>query len=179
MSNRFRKWCRLIRDCVVGWSGRRRLAARPAVRRCRLVVEQLEDRCVPSVFKVTGLADGPGTVTKIGSDTFSATTLRAAIGAANQTPGSNTIELTVAGTYKITIPPASPDDTASTENNATGDFDIIPNAQSPANSTLTIVNTSGGSVGVSGNGIDRVFDINPLDASPPPGVHRGHAGLHD
>jgi hypothetical protein len=167
MSNRFRQWCRLIRDCFAGRSGRRRLAARHAVRRCRLAVEQLEDRCVPSVFKVTGLGDGLFPVTKTGPDTFSAPTLRSAIEAANQTPGSNTIELTVAGTYKITIPPASPDDTAATENNATGDFDIVPNASSPAHSTLTIINTSGGSVAVSGNGIDRVFDINPLDATPP------------
>jgi hypothetical protein len=133
MSNRFRQWCKLVRDCVAGRSGRRRLAARAAVRRCRLAVEQLEDRCVPSVFKVTGLADGRGTVTKVGADTFSATTLRAAIGAANQTAGSNTIELTVAGTYKITIPPGANDETAAGENNATGDFDIIPNASSPAN----------------------------------------------
>jgi hypothetical protein len=169
MSNRFRQWCKLIRDCVAGRSGRRRRAARPAVRRCRLAVEQLEDRCVPSVFKVTGLGDGAGTVTKIGTDTFSATTLRAAVNAANQTPGSNTIELTVAGTYQITIPPGANDETSAGENGAAGDFDIIPNAKSAANSTLTIVSTSGGNAAVSGNGLDRVFDINPLNGTVPTG----------
>jgi hypothetical protein len=170
MSNRFRQWCKLIRDTFVGRSGhRRRTAASPGVRRCRLSVEQLEDRCVPSVFKVTGLGDGLFPVTKVGPDTFKAPTLRSAIEAANQTPGNNTIELTVAGTYRITIPPGANDETAAGENNATGDFDIIPNASSPTNSTLTIVNTSGGAAAVSGNGLDRVFDINPLDATPPTG----------
>jgi hypothetical protein len=170
MRNRFCHWCKLVRACFVGRPGHRRSsAARPGVRRYRLAVEQLEDRCVPSVFKVTGLGDGLFPVKKIGPDTFSAPTLRSAIEAANQTPGSNTIELTVAGTYRITIPPGANDETAAGENNATGDFDIIPNASSAAGSTLTIVNTSGGAAAVSGNGLDRVFDINPLDATPPTG----------
>ncbi|HZV06519.1 MAG TPA: choice-of-anchor Q domain-containing protein [Gemmataceae bacterium] len=136
-------------------------------RRARLAVEMLEDRCVPAVFNVTGLGDGLFAVTQTGKNTFDAPTLRSAIEAANATPGSNTINLTVSGTYKITIPPASPDDTSTTENNATGDFDIIPNASSPAGSTLTIVNTSDDRVAVSGNGLDRVFDINPNNATPP------------
>jgi hypothetical protein len=137
--------------------------------RVRLIVEVLEDRCVPATFNVTGLGDGLFPVTQTGRHTFNAPTLRSAIEAANATPGNNTINLTVRGTYKITIPPASPDDTPATENNATGDFDIIPNANSPAGSRLAIVNTSGGRVAVSGNGLDRVFDINPNDATPPAG----------
>jgi hypothetical protein len=132
-------------------------------------VEVLEDRCVPSIFNVTGLGDGLFPVTPTGLHTFNAPTLRSAIEAANATPGNNTINLTVPGTYKITIPPASPDDTPATENNATGDFDIIPNASSPAGSRLAIVNTSGGQVAVSGNNLDRVFDINPNNVIPPSG----------
>jgi hypothetical protein len=132
-------------------------------------VEVLEDRCVPAIFEVTGLGDGLFPVKPDGRNTFDAPTLRSAIQAANATPGSNTIELTVAGTYQITIPPAQPDDTPATENNASGDFDILPNASSPAGSTLTIVNTSGGTVAVSGNFHDRVFDINPNGANPPSG----------
>jgi hypothetical protein len=132
-------------------------------------VELLEDHCVPAVFNVTGLGDGLFPVTRTGLDTFKAPTLRSAIEAADATPGSNIINLTRPGTYRITIAPASPDDTPATENNATGDFDILPSPASPAGSSLTIKNTSGGQVAVSGNGLDRVFDINPNNATPPTG----------
>jgi predicted outer membrane repeat protein len=111
---------------------------------------------VPAVFNVNSLADvlrpGPGVVT-----------LRSAIQMANQTPGNNVINLMVPGTYKITLAGAGED------NNATGDFDIIPNAASPAGSTLTIKNASGGRVVVDGNHLDRVFDINPGNATAPAG----------
>src|SRR5205823_4834373 len=76
-------------------------------------------------------------------------TLRSAIEQANANPGSNTINLTVPGTYKITLSGAGED------NNATGDFDIRSSGD------LTIVNTSGGAVVVDGNQLDRVFDLNP------------------
>jgi hypothetical protein len=134
-----------------------------------LRLEQLEDRCVPSVFNVTGLGDGLFPVTPTGPNTFNAPTLRSAIEAANATPGNNTINLTRSGTYQITIPPATPDDTPATENNATGDFDIIPNAGSAAGSSLVIQNTSGGQVAVNANGLDRIFDINPDNTTPPAG----------
>ena len=129
--------------------------------------EVLEDRRLLSTFNVNTLADlsisaGVNTTTgKINGTNF--VTLRSAIEAANATPGNNTIKLTKTGTYEITIPGAGED------NNQTGDFDIIPNASSPANSRLTIVNTRGGHVAVSGNGLDRVFDINPNNATPPAG----------
>jgi hypothetical protein len=139
------------------------------LRRTRPSLEALEDRCVPAIFNVVGLGDGLSPVIQTGPHTFQAATLRSAIEAANATPGSNTINLTVAGTYQITIPPGSSDDTPASENNATGDFDIIPNALSPAGSTLTIANTSGGHVAVTANGLDRVFDINPDNATPPDG----------
>jgi predicted outer membrane repeat protein len=119
------------------------------------------------VFNVTGLGDGLFPVTPTGPNTFNAPTLRSAIEAANATPGNNTINLMRSGTYQITIPPATPDDTPATEDNSTGDFDIIPNAGSPAGSTLTIQNRSGGRAAVSGNGLDRIFDINPNNATPP------------
>src|SRR5207245_10241545 len=67
-------------------------------------------------------------------------------------PGDNTINLTLAGNYKITLAGANED------RNATGDFDILGKA---GGGNLTIQNTSGGKVVVDGNHLDRVFDINP------------------
>jgi hypothetical protein len=109
-------------------------------------LELLEDRLAPAVFNVNSLAD-------ILAPAAGVVTLRSAIALANGTsdPAGNVINLTLAGSYKITIPGALED------NNATGDFDIIPHA----NGNLTIVNTSGGKVIVDGNHLDRVFDINP------------------
>jgi predicted outer membrane repeat protein len=124
------------------------------MRKSRFVMERLEDRVVLSTFNVNNTAD-------ILSPPVGVVTLRSAIEAANQTPGNNTINLTVAGTYKVTLAGAAED------NNATGDFDIIPNAASPMGSTLTINNTSGGKIVVDGNHLDRVFDINPNNVTAP------------
>jgi hypothetical protein len=118
----------------------------------KLQMEPLEDRAVPAVFNVNSLAD---TLTPPAG----VVTLRSAIQAANATPGGNTINLTLAGTYNITIPGAAND------TNATGDFDILATG-----GNLSIVNTSGGQVTVNGNKLDRVFDINPTfnAANPTP-----------
>jgi hypothetical protein len=115
-----------------------------------LRIERLDERILPSVFNVNSTAD-------ILSPPAGVVTLRSAIQAANSNATSNTINLTVPGTYKITIPGALED------NNATGDFDIIPHA----GGDLTIQNTSGGPVTVDGNGLDRAFDINPANTSNP------------
>jgi predicted outer membrane repeat protein len=125
----------------------RRTAAPP--RRVRLCLENLEDRLVPSTLNVNSTAD-------IFNPPAGVVTLRSAIEAVNATPGSNTINLTVAGTYRITIAA-----------NAAGAFRIIPNAASPAGSIVTIQNTSGGKVIVDGNHLDRVFDINPNNDTAP------------
>src|SRR5262249_6226183 len=106
----------------------------------------LEDRIAPAVFNVNSTAD-------IFNPPAGTVTLRSAIQQANNTPGGNIINLTVSGTYKITIPAAHNND------NATGDFDIFPGG-----GNLTIVNPSGGRVFVDGNHLDRVFDI--IDNSP-------------
>lgn len=118
-------------------------SARPRTRRSRFSLELLEDRIAPAVFNVNSTADilhpSPGVVT-----------LRSAIEASNHTPGNNTINLTVGGTYRITIPGAN------TGTNNSGAFTILPHG-----GNLTIVNTSGRGVTVDGNRLDRVFDINP------------------
>jgi hypothetical protein len=116
----------------------------------------MEDRCVPALIMVTGLADGPGNaalVTPAGGGAFTAPSLRAAISFANSNPGGNVIDLMTPGEYKISIPNVG---AVGEDQNQTGDFDVLPGG-----GNLTIANTSGGSVTVSGGGLDRVFDINP------------------
>ncbi len=124
---------------------RKKLIGRTSSRPRRLQLETLESRLAPTVFNVNSLADilnpAAGTVT-----------LRSAIKAANATPGDNTINLNVPGTYRITLAGSGED------NNAAGDFDILGKA---GGGNLTIQNTSGGKVVVDGNHLDRVFDINP------------------
>ena len=107
----------------LGISGRKAATNRRPRPLSRLTIEGLEDRLVPAFFAVTSTADNTAAVITAGhagtqADPFLAPSLRSAISAANATPGANTIELTVAGTYAITIPGAGED------NNATGDFDI-------------------------------------------------------
>lgn len=62
-------------------------------------VESLEERVVPAIYTVTGTADGTGAVTPDGTD-FEATTLRAAVNAANGTSELDTIVLPE-GTYTL------------------------------------------------------------------------------
>ena len=115
----------------------------------------MEARCVPATIVVTGLADGAGNAALVTptAQGFSAPSLRAAISFANSNPGGNTIDLMTPGVYKISIPNVGG---VGEDQNQTGDFDILPGG-----GDLTIANTSGGAVTVSGGGLDRVFDINP------------------
>jgi Domain of unknown function DUF11 len=108
-------------------------------------LEILEERWAPAVFNVNSTAD-------ILNSPAGVVTLRSAIEAANATPGGNTINLTVPGTYSITLP-----GTPGEVDNAAGEFAI-----SAAGGNLTIDNTSGGTVIVNGNHLARVFDINPI-----------------
>ena len=111
-------------------------------------LESLEDRLSPAVFNVNTTVDllnpGPGDVT-----------LRPrALQAAKS--GTNTINLTVAGTYYISlVGPAGEHD------NAAGAFAI---SSSPG-SSLIINNTSGGAVAVDGNHLSGVFVINPASTT--------------
>src|SRR5438552_255699 len=106
---------RRYQPATVGQSRGTKAAPRP--RRAQLGLEQLEDRLVPAaiptVLNVNSLADafnpGPGS---------GVVTLRSAVQAANQTPGPTTINLTVPGTYKITLPSLATDNTA-------GEFAIL------------------------------------------------------
>jgi hypothetical protein len=143
-----------MRKFLDRWFARPPRSVRPVSRRTRPTLEMLEDRLAPAVFTVNSTAD-------ILNPTSGTVTLRSAIEQANATTGNNTINLSVAGTYFITIPGADQG------NNATGAFDIIPNVASPAGSTLSIINTSGGTVIVDGNHLDRVFDINPGNTDNP------------
>ena len=115
---------------------------------------------VPAVFNVNSLLDlslAPG-VNPDGTIAGTTTvTLRSAIQAANTTPGGNTINLTLPGNYQITLAPKTPNES----DNLAGEFAILPEGD------LTITNSSGGAVTVSGGGQSRVFDINPADTNNP------------
>ncbi len=122
-------------------SGRRK-ASGATRQRVRPRLEYLEDRLVPAVIDVTTLADGTGPGT-----------LRSAIAQANANDAAgdttNTINLTVAGTYNI-------------GQSGLGALQIFTNAQATQSGlSLTIQNTSGGTIAISGNNANRVFDINP------------------
>jgi hypothetical protein len=115
----------------------------------------MEARRVPATNFVTGLADGPGDPNLVTptAQGFDAPSLRAAISFHNITPTANAIDRTIPGVYSITRPNVGG---VGEDQNQTGDFDILA-----AGGDLTIANTSGGPVTVNGNGLDRVFDINP------------------
>ena len=94
-------WFPWLRRSSAHPQARRSGTSRNPLRRARLNLEDLEDRLAPAVFNVNSLLDvlnpGPGIVT-----------LRSAIVAANATPGGNTINLTVPGTYSITLLSTAP-----------------------------------------------------------------------
>ena len=134
------------------WSKAFATGRRKAVSPVRPQLEYLEYRVVPAVIGVTTLADGTG-----------AGTLRAAIAQANNNGAAgdttNTINLTVAGTYNI---------------GQLGALQIFTNATATQSGlSLTIQNTSGGNVAISGNNMSRVFDINPNNVIPANNVKLG------
>jgi hypothetical protein len=142
----------LLRGRFQARSRRRQAFAGVKANRVRPKLEVLEDRLAPAVFNVNSLADllapAAGTVT-----------LRSAIQAANtNSDATNTINLTLPGTYKITLA-----GTAGEVDNAAGEFAIFSTklATATAKTNLNIVNTSGGAVSVDGGHLARVFDINP------------------
>ena len=73
------------------------LGAQQQPQHARLAVLQLEDRVMPAaVYSVTGLAEGPGTLTTAGhagtlADPFLDTTLRGALAAATADGGNDTV----------------------------------------------------------------------------------------
>ncbi len=114
--------------------------------RCRPGLEGLERRDVPAIFTVNSLQDlvnpPAGTVT-----------LRSALAQANATPGGNTINLTIGGTYAIGN---------GTNGTGSGAFQI-----QTTGGNLSITNTSGQPVEIDGGGASRVFDINSTDVNTP------------
>ncbi len=162
MRNLFHSWFKSFLSSFANAASRgKTIADRSRDRRARLSVEQLEDRLVPTTFNVNSLADlsiaaGVNLTTGAINGTHTVT-LRSAIDAANLTPGGNTINLLVPGSYVIALPGAN------TGTDASGAFAILPRG-----GNLSIVNVSHAAVTVDGNHLDRVFDINPTfnPASP-------------
>jgi hypothetical protein len=121
-------------------------------------LECLEDRHVPAIIDVNTLADIPLNQLQPGQ-----ITLRDAIQIANTNGDtSNTINLTLPGVYQITLA-GTPGET----DNQAGEFAIFTNANvNQSGLSLTIQNTSGGNVAISGYNLSRVFDINPNVVTP-------------
>ncbi len=107
-------------------------------------MEALETRLVLSTFLVNTTLDTVAVNLHTGKDASGHISLRSAIMAANALGGSNTIKLP-AGTFKLTIPGANEDASA------TGDLDIKGN--------LTINGKGSNSTIVDGNSLDRVFEV--------------------
>src|SRR5215470_16355390 len=138
-----------------------RVPARP-IRRPRPRLESLEDRLAPAVINVISTADNNTPVVTAGhagtaADPFLAPSLRSAISFANTNPGADTINLTVAGSYRITLA-GTPGQT----DNAAGEFAVLATG-----GELTIQNTSGGTAVLDGNHLNRVLDINPANTNNP------------
>jgi hypothetical protein len=131
----------------------RRKASSAMRPRVRPRLEYLEDRLVPAVIDVTTTADIPLNQLAPGQ-----VTLRDAIQIANTNgDASNTINLTVAGTYNLSLA-----GTAGETDNQAGELAIFTNVNANQSGlSLTIQNTSGGSVAINANNQSRVFDINP------------------
>src|SRR5713226_3971213 len=146
MSKRLRRWFKP-----------NALATRTAKKHNPLQLEPLEKREVPAVYNVLSTADVLGPLTMTAPGIFSAPGLRSAIQAANASPEADTINLTVTGTYQTTLA-----GTPGEADNAAGEF-----AVTSAGGNLTIQNTSGGTVVVDGNHMNRVFDINPANTFDP------------
>src|SRR5215475_13571899 len=141
---------------IVGQRRLRSLPAHPGARAAglSLVLAWLGLALLPTpqayaaTFAVTTTQDAAHTLPIDGTCTSTLPgnpcTLRAAVIAANFLGGGpHTINLTVAGTYLLTVTGANED------NAATGDLDVN-------NVTLSIANTSGGTVILDGNQTDRV-----------------------
>src|SRR5260370_14900350 len=137
-----------------GWVGLRRVICHRFARLALIAVAAMlslgQQSAEAGTFNVNSTAD-------ILNPPAGVVTLRSAIQAANSTAGGNTINLTLPGTYRITLPGAN------TGTNASGAFAILPGG-----GDLSIINTSGGVVVVDAGGLDRVFDINPTFNPTPP-----------
>jgi predicted outer membrane repeat protein len=112
--------------------------------RIAMAIETLEARrLLTNVYNVTGFADGAGTVA--GSGPFTATTLRAAINAADVATGSSTINLP-AGTYTLNSSSlGSLSVTADMTISGAGAATTIINAAGLDSSAFSVVGSSGGS----------------------------------
>jgi uncharacterized repeat protein (TIGR01451 family) len=124
----------------------RSASARP--RKFRPVLEALEARLAPAVFRVTSLADS--NVTGSGS-------LRRAITDSNAKAGPNEIDILTPGPYALTLNGTATD-------NSAGELALL-------NNDVTILNKSGGPVVIDAGGLatpDRVFEISPT--GPPVNV---------
>jgi hypothetical protein len=102
-------------------------------------VEEFERRILFSTYVVTGASDAPGTVTPAGSGRYVATTLRAAVTAANAQSGADVIMFAPAAAGTIAL--------------RSGELVVSDD--------LTIQGLGANAQSVDGGGASRVFDVRP------------------
>ena len=102
-------------------------------------IEPFEQRLLYSTYVVSGASDAAGTVAPAGNGTYAATTLRAAITAANARPGGDVVRISPAVTGTITL--------------RLGELVISDN--------LTIQGAGARAQSIDGGGAARVFNVRP------------------
>lgn len=117
-----------------------------------------------ATFTVNDTTDAPlatSTSTACSSTHGGTCTLRAAVQAADNTGGANTI-VVPAGTYTYTIPPASSTDV---NDPATGDLDVLNTNGSTGGVQLTVTGAGSGSTIIDPNHLDRAFSVDQTTSS--------------
>src|SRR5688572_20949867 len=102
-------------------------------------VERLEGRVLLSTYVVQTAGDGPGTVTRVSTGVFNATTLRTAIAAANASAGDDVVRFHPRVTGTITLSPTA--------------------GELPITSNMTVQGPGANRLAVSANGASRVFTV--------------------
>ncbi|HEX8911962.1 MAG TPA: right-handed parallel beta-helix repeat-containing protein [Humisphaera sp.] len=105
-------------------------------------LEALEDRVLFSTYLVTGLGDGPGVVAAAGTGAFTATTLRAAVAAANARAGGDVVKFAagVTGTISLGSPLPRVDDTLIVAGPGAAKLTVQRSATAGANFSVFYVN---------------------------------------
>jgi len=133
----------------------------------KLRVEALEDRCLLSVYDVTGIADGLGSVTPVGPGKFDASTLRAAVIAADQSGNrtANTIILP-ARTYALTLAGADVLDSTSGQLTISSDSTLTIEGAGASNTVIDASQSIGEQQRLVRSLLDEMYGFPATPAAP-------------